>query len=88
MRLCRLESTSRIRVENASTGETIPVESVFNGNISESSVMDHSDHSESEIENVKLQHDIESILGKKRGARATSPGVFLTSESCFTPKYN
>lgn len=66
MRLSRLESTGRVRVENSSTSEPTPVEPVFNSNISESSVMDHSDHSDGETESVKLQHDIDSILGTSR----------------------
>ena len=66
MRLSRLESTNRVRVENSGTREPTLVESVFNGNISESSVMEHSDHSDGETESVKLQHDIDSILGTSR----------------------
>lgn len=66
MRLNRLESISRVRVETSSSSEPIRVESVFNGNISESSVMVHCDHSDGETESVKLQHDIESILGTSR----------------------
>ena len=66
MRLSRLESTGRVRVEILSTSEPILVESMFNGNISESSVMDHSDYSDGDTESVKLQHDIDSILGTSR----------------------